>query len=331
MDLITHLRSFVAVADAGTFTAAAIELRVPQPVVSRRVMALEEHLGSTLFVRAGRRTHLSDAGRRLLPHATDLVARADRFIGLATGHAEERLRIGVPVDVEVRALGAASTVAAKAGFALDIVFAPPAARQEQLAAGDLDLAFLDAATDAADIAVLLGAGSAPPVTGGVVHPADAGPQQADRRPLHLDELRRSRTGPNAQPRTLFLCPEDDVPAVRQMLGRRLARAGLSPGQFQIPDSAAAALTRVYAEGGVVLCAESFAQRHGLSWRPLGGAQLPRCYAVAPGQRLGRRRAVRELVRGIMVPLQDAVGGLSPDRVDYVSPRSLAPAVLVGRG
>ena len=71
------LRYFVAVADCGSVTAAAREVRVAQPSLSRQVRGLERQLGLALFDRSEGRLALSTAGRRFLPVARDLLARAD--------------------------------------------------------------------------------------------------------------------------------------------------------------------------------------------------------------------------------------------------------------
>ncbi len=51
MDL-TLLRAFVAVAQEGNLTRAAIQLHVTQPAVSQQIKNLQEALGLTLFSRA---------------------------------------------------------------------------------------------------------------------------------------------------------------------------------------------------------------------------------------------------------------------------------------
>lgn len=66
---IRQLEYFVAVADHGTFTAAAAELGVSQPSVSQGVRALENELGVALLDRLPAATILTSAGRALLPSA----------------------------------------------------------------------------------------------------------------------------------------------------------------------------------------------------------------------------------------------------------------------
>lgn len=69
------LESFLAVADAGGVSAAAERLNMTQPTVSRRIAALEDILGVTLFDRIGKQIRLSGDGRMLVgPAAAALEA-----------------------------------------------------------------------------------------------------------------------------------------------------------------------------------------------------------------------------------------------------------------
>ncbi len=71
------LRYFLAVVDQGSITRAAASVRIAQPSLSRQLRQLEALLGVDLFERRAGRIGLSSAGRRLVPLARDLVARAD--------------------------------------------------------------------------------------------------------------------------------------------------------------------------------------------------------------------------------------------------------------
>ena len=68
MDFQT-LSAFLAVADAGSFSAAGERLFLSQPAISKRIATLEAGLDQPLFDRIGRRVTLTDAGRALLPYA----------------------------------------------------------------------------------------------------------------------------------------------------------------------------------------------------------------------------------------------------------------------
>src|SRR5215469_12298851 len=65
MDL-RHARTFVAVAELGTVSKAALRLRIAQPALSRQIIDLEHELGLRLFDRVGRRLLLTGEGEQLL-------------------------------------------------------------------------------------------------------------------------------------------------------------------------------------------------------------------------------------------------------------------------
>ncbi len=67
------LRAVIAVADTGSFTAAAEQLGVTQPAVSRRIKDLESELNVRLFDRLGRDSRPTDAARLLLPKAREIL------------------------------------------------------------------------------------------------------------------------------------------------------------------------------------------------------------------------------------------------------------------
>ena len=90
MELRT-LRYFLAVADAGSVTAAAAQVRVAQPSLSRQLHRLEADLGLQLFQRDGVRLVLSPAGSQFVAVARDLVARADAAADAAAALAAGRL------------------------------------------------------------------------------------------------------------------------------------------------------------------------------------------------------------------------------------------------
>ncbi|BCJ48160.1 putative transcriptional regulator, LysR family protein [Actinoplanes ianthinogenes] len=93
------LRYFVATAEAGTVSAAAVRLHLTQPVLSRQLRVLERDLGVALFDRSGRRLDLSTTGRALLPLARDVLGRVDglRVAAMVAASGRlERLTIGAP-------------------------------------------------------------------------------------------------------------------------------------------------------------------------------------------------------------------------------------------
>lgn len=80
MDL-KRLRVFVAVVEAGGFSAASRALNMAQPAVSIAIRKLEEELGVTLFDAGTRRRSLTHEGEHLLEHATKVLAQVDLLEG----------------------------------------------------------------------------------------------------------------------------------------------------------------------------------------------------------------------------------------------------------
>ncbi len=79
-----NLHAFLAVADSGSFSAAAQQLYLTQPAISKRLAALEEELNLRLFDRIGRRVCLTHAGEILLPKAREMLLQAQDMKHLAS-------------------------------------------------------------------------------------------------------------------------------------------------------------------------------------------------------------------------------------------------------
>ena len=79
MDLLRHLRFFVAVAEEEHFGHAADRLGMTQPPLSQGILRLERRLGVSLLTRSPRGVLLTRAGTDLLPRARALLADADEF------------------------------------------------------------------------------------------------------------------------------------------------------------------------------------------------------------------------------------------------------------
>lgn|SRR5690606_33229894 len=102
---IDLLRTFVAIADRGSFTRAADEVAKTQSAVSMQMKRLEQAVGRPLFVRNGRRSRLTADGERLLDYARRMVRLNNEAMNAFTRPGiSGRVRIGTPDDYADRFL-----------------------------------------------------------------------------------------------------------------------------------------------------------------------------------------------------------------------------------
>jgi LysR family transcriptional regulator, low CO2-responsive transcriptional regulator len=87
---LTQLRSFHAVAVAGSFTRAAERLHVSQPTVTTQVKLLEEHYRIELFNRTGRQVRLTELGERLLQLSRQIFSLESEAVQLLSDTGELR-------------------------------------------------------------------------------------------------------------------------------------------------------------------------------------------------------------------------------------------------
>jgi DNA-binding transcriptional LysR family regulator len=142
---LRRLRAFHAVAESGSFSAAANKLGYAQSVVSHHVAALEREFGLTLVSRATRPVSVTDAGARLLRHAAAVlghVTAAEDELRAVAGLQSGTLRVGA-------FLSACNSFVPGALARFDAAYPEVEVRVEQLEepealrrlrSGDLDLA-----------------------------------------------------------------------------------------------------------------------------------------------------------------------------------------------
>lgn len=83
------VQNFLAVADAGSLSAAARRLGCSQPTLGRQIQALERDLGITLFSRHARGLVLTDAGAELVPMARQMQNAMQQMVLTAAGKAQQ--------------------------------------------------------------------------------------------------------------------------------------------------------------------------------------------------------------------------------------------------
>lgn len=291
MDLLPACRAFVAVAERGSFTRGAAAVGMSQPVASRRIAALERHVGGLLLDRSARRPSPTPLGRRLLPPARRLVAAAEAFELDAEDGRLDALHLAVPDGWDPRDAAGVEIAGADHGLRLVLQPCAPAERAAAVTEHRAGAAIVPTAPDLAHWTCPLGLAAA--VGGDDV--------------AHLHALRPSR-GRDDAPR-VWLLPEDDVPAVRDPLAAAVDAAGLSPRQLVVAGSAGAALAAALTSRDVVVAGEADAERWQLAWRPLAHPVLIRAHALVTD---GSRPA-SALLPALADPIARALGASAVPR------------------
>ncbi|WP_046866459.1 LysR substrate-binding domain-containing protein [Microvirga massiliensis] len=102
---VDQLRTFVAIADCGSFTKAAEIVHKTQSAVSMQMKRLEERIGRPIFERDGRHSRLTDDGERLLDYARRIVRlNAECLASFDDKELVGRVRLGLPDDYADRYL-----------------------------------------------------------------------------------------------------------------------------------------------------------------------------------------------------------------------------------
>ena len=98
MDL-RQLKTLATVAELGSLSAAARELRIAQPALGRQIKMLEDEVGAAVFVRHTRGMTTTEVGEMLVTHAKAIQKQIDRAhsdvrsaLGAVSGH----IALGLP-------------------------------------------------------------------------------------------------------------------------------------------------------------------------------------------------------------------------------------------
>ncbi|WP_155361784.1 LysR family transcriptional regulator [Acrocarpospora macrocephala] len=265
MDLLGAWRAFVNVSERGSFTEGAAATRVPQSVASRRIAALEKHLGERLFDRSSRGAMLTQFGRDMLPSAKRLVRLADDMEHEAEQARLNPLRLAVPEVCAVRDLARLAAEARQNGVYLDFLAAPPAERAELVRSREVRAALVAVPPSDATWSVRLGL---------------AGTADLPVRTVYVETLRAGRAARSSRRSRIWIQPEDDVPHIRDRLFRVRDAVGLQPAQVGVSATLTAATAEVFGFADLLLCSPGQARELGLHWRPLGEIPLVRGFDVA---------------------------------------------------
>ena len=99
MDRIDCLRAFVRTLEGGSFSAAAKELGIGQPAISKRIALLEEEFGTQLFLRTTRKLKPTAEAHRVYDLARQIIGAFDTArssVEQVAPRPSGTLRLGVP-------------------------------------------------------------------------------------------------------------------------------------------------------------------------------------------------------------------------------------------
>ncbi|MDB5592614.1 LysR substrate-binding domain-containing protein [Enterovirga sp.] len=142
---IDQLRTFVAIADTGSFTRAADVVHKTQSAVSMQMKRLEERIGRPIFERDGRASRLNDDGEKLLDYARRIVRlNSECVASFAETDLVGRIRLGLPDDYADRYLPEILATFSRSNprAEVTVVCEPTPLLTEKMRDGELDLAII---------------------------------------------------------------------------------------------------------------------------------------------------------------------------------------------
>ncbi|MBB3050854.1 DNA-binding transcriptional LysR family regulator [Prauserella isguenensis] len=283
MDLVLHLRGFVAVAEELSVSEAAFRLGLDQPLLSRRLRTLERELDVELVDRSRRRITLTPDGAALLPRARHLVDQADHLVRTVRDADTTTVTLSTPPESDPAALARLVSLFDRAEVDVELVSADADA-----GAPHADSSWTVRSCDPASARWTARLGAASTACGPGDPPCGSlrceGTRGEGTRcegalrggPLRLSELRPRRGAPA---RPLLVLPHDLEPPRGEHLHATADAAGLSPALIR-PRPAHIAMSEALAGRAVLLCTAGEASRYGLSWTPLADPPVLRGYRLA---------------------------------------------------
>ncbi|WP_233154973.1 LysR family transcriptional regulator [Candidimonas nitroreducens] len=147
------LRAFVAIVDAGSFTAAADRLHMTQSTISQQIARLEESVGHQLVDRGARPILATASGERLLGYARRiLMLESEAHVALGDPAGASSVRIGLPEDIFSGCVAAIfkAFAATDSSIRLDITTGLSRALAEQYRGGEFDIVVVKEPAASAD-------------------------------------------------------------------------------------------------------------------------------------------------------------------------------------
>ncbi len=241
---LRHLRYFLAVARARSFTRAAANLNMAQPPLSRQIQQLEEELGTTLIHRGTRPFQLTEPGRLFYEHCVQVLERIDDMQAVMRRlHLERVANFGM-------------------GFVASTLYGrlPEVIRGYRKARPAVELTLLEMTTMEQVTALKegridVGFGRIPLDDPAITRLLLRNETLAVALPLNHAALRDSRTGlrlAELQPETLIIYPKAPRPSYADQVLAIFRKHGIKPARLYEVRELQTALGLVAAEVGVCL-------------------------------------------------------------------------------
>lgn len=142
---VDQLRTFIAIAETGSFTRAAEIVHKTQSAVSMQMKRLEERLNRPVFARDGRASKLTEDGQRLLDYARRIIKlNVEALAAFAEADLAGHVRLGVPDDYADRYLPEIMARFSRAypAVELSVTCEPTVDLLERIDGNELDLAIV---------------------------------------------------------------------------------------------------------------------------------------------------------------------------------------------
>ncbi|MBB5684753.1 LysR family transcriptional regulator [Sphingobium boeckii] len=261
-----HLRSVMAVAQTGSFTAAASKMGLSQPALSRIVRSVEAELGCVIFDRDTRNVSPTAAGETILATMRNALTDYDRAL----------------IHLREQALGQSGNVRVATLPSLAQALLAPAIAKMRIAAPSIELHIYDGLSETVMTQVIDGE-----VDIGLVD------RPANHPKLKYVELLKDQVGvvcrnddPIAALKRVDWQVFDDRPfiamavgsSVRTLIDAALSQCHLSVRPLYEPAFLATVGALVSSRAGITALPKLAAaglQQEGLSWRPLGNPEILR--------------------------------------------------------
>jgi len=263
---LRHLRYFLVVGEALSFTKAAIQLRVAQPALSRQIRDLEEEIGVDLVRRGSRGITLTPEGKLYLEEVRDLLKRAEESVAkvraMARGQYGE-LHIGYAPSPTIEILPAALTAFKKAVPSVKVIL-------HDLSGDELSAGVLDGSLD---LTVMGGQPAAAYAAGITFEELRRYPFGVAVAPGHRFASMQSVSVEEIASEPLVVLRRRDYSEFHRILDNIFTPHRVPPRVAVECDSASSLITEVEAGRGVALVSEIFQRVAGqrLAYRPLSNS------------------------------------------------------------